>query len=246
MWRLLLAAAFLVFAPAVDAWGQDAFARANELYRREDFAGAEALYREVLAADPRSVAARYNLGNALYRQGRLGGALQHYLGALRRAPRDARARRNVTVVRARLTEELPPAEAAVVAGPLQPPLGWLSAAEIAWAAVGALYALALTGAVAILRPRACRVAAVGAVVIFLAAAAFAMAAARSWALRPQAVVVVHSAGARGGPGTSEPVVLTLPEGAGLRVRGQREGWVFASLPNGLSGWIPADDIGRVP
>jgi uncharacterized protein YraI len=117
---------------------------------------------------------------------------------------------------------------------------------MAWAAVGALYLLALLAALALVRRRARAVAAGGAALILLAATAFGAAAAWSWARRPEALTLVPDARARAGPSADRPAVLALPEGAALRVLLHKEGWAFVSLPNGLSGWVPREEIGVIP
>jgi tetratricopeptide (TPR) repeat protein len=231
---------------AQERTSQEAFEQANALYLRGDLAGAEALYRRVLARLPGSVAARYNLGNALYRQDRAGAALQQYLGALRRAPRDALARRNATAARRRLAADLPPDDRAAIAGPPPAPLGWLSPDEAGWATLAAFYLAASLAVLARVRPAARAVAASGAALILVVAAAFHVAAARARAVRPEALVVSARALARAGPSSERPVVLTLPEGAPLRVGEERGGWAFVSLPNGLSGWVPREEIGFIP
>jgi tetratricopeptide (TPR) repeat protein len=225
---------------------RELFARANRLYQLDDFARAEAMYREVLRELPNSVAARYNLGNALFRQGRTGAALQQYLGALRRSPRDAAARANAGTARRSLSAGLPAGDREVIAAPPGPPASWLSPAEAAWGGVAALYVLALLAAVALSAPRARGVAAGGASVILLAAATLVALGAWARARRPDALVLAPSAQARAGPSLAQPGVLRLPEGAAVDLRQEREGWAFVSLPNGLSGWVPRRDVGLVP
>ncbi len=220
--------------------------RANRLYLLDDPAGAEALYRRALAARPNSVAARYNLGNALFRQGRVGAALQQYLGVLRRAPRDAAARANAEAARRILGADLPPEDRSAIAGPADPPGSWLSPAEAAWAGLATLYLLALVGAAGIVIRRARPVAAGVAAVILLASVALGLLVAWSRARAPEALVVAQAVQARAGPSPGEPAVIALPEGAGVDVREARGDWVFVSLPNGLSGWAPRQDIGRIP
>lgn len=222
------------------------FEQANSLYRSGELSRSESLYRRVLTVLPESAPARHNLGNALYRQRRWGAALQQYLSVLRRWPRDARARNNAAAAHRKLAAELPRESHAVLARPLAFPLSRLSPAEIAWVAVGTLHALALLTAVAVLRPRLRRVAAWSGGVILLAAVAFGVAAGWAWMRRSEALLLAPGAGARAAPSRAQPVVLTLPEGAGLRIVAESGGWALVSLPNGLAGWLPVQDIGRIP
>jgi hypothetical protein len=90
------------------------------------------------------------------------------------------------------------------------------------------------------------VAAGGATVIFLAAAVLACLFAWSRLTAPDALVVAHGAHARAAPAASGAAVVTLPEGAAVRLGEERENWAFVSLPNGLSGWVARSDVGRIP
>jgi hypothetical protein len=246
------AAAFVLSlapAPAGGAGVQSpeaALGRAHDLYAAGRWSEAEALYRSVLDVAPRSVAARHGLGNALYRQERRGAALAQWLGALRRDPGDPPVRRNVAIVRAELAASAGALDAEAVAGPLRPPLDRLSPAAAAWIVAGALVAASLALAAALLAPRARVVATVTLVLILMAAAALAAAAGLAWAARPRALVAAERAQARASPSETAAVALALPEGTALRVRETSRGWAFVSLPNGLSGWLPADEVAVIP
>lgn len=76
------------FAAAATRWPADplvAFAAANHWYGRGDLARAEALYRNVLRADPGQVAARNNLANLLLGRGCREAALREAREAMRLA-----------------------------------------------------------------------------------------------------------------------------------------------------------------
>jgi hypothetical protein len=80
----------------------------------------------------------------------------------------------------------------------------------------------------------------------MAAAALAAAAGLAWAARPRALVAAERAQARASPSETAAVALALPEGTAFRVRETSRGWAFVSLPNGLSGWLPADEVAVIP
>ena len=74
-------------------WGQSAspeelFHQAQAASRENDYARAEKLYREVLAADPDILAARVNLGLACYWQHKSRVALTEFHKALQVSPRE--------------------------------------------------------------------------------------------------------------------------------------------------------------
>ncbi len=64
------------------------FGQAQAASRRNDYAGAEKLYREILRLDPSIVPARVNLGLACYWQGKNRDALAEFERALRASPRE--------------------------------------------------------------------------------------------------------------------------------------------------------------
>lgn len=225
---------------------QTLLARANAVYASQRWSEAERLYRGVLEAAPASTSARHGLGNALYRQGRRGAALAQWIGALRRDPGDAAVRRNVALVRAELAAAAGAFDADAIAAPPQTVLDRLSPAAVAWILAAALDAAAVAFAVALLVRRARVVATVTLVLILVAAAALAAATAIAWAGRPGAVVAAVQGRARASPSETAAVALALPEGTALRPGEARGAWTFVSLPNGLSGWLPADEVAVIP
>jgi tetratricopeptide (TPR) repeat protein len=64
----------------------DLFAEALALSSRRNFVGAESIYREVLAHEPKSAPAYIGLGTARFQQKDFAGAQRHYLKALELDP----------------------------------------------------------------------------------------------------------------------------------------------------------------
>ena len=83
----------LILFCAGSVWGQgtsleDLFHQAQAASRQNDYAKAESLYRQVLAADPEILAARVNLGLACYWQHKNREALTEFHRALQASPRE--------------------------------------------------------------------------------------------------------------------------------------------------------------
>jgi len=57
---------------------------------------------------------------------------------------------------------------------------------------------------------------------------------------PKAIFLTPVVDARSGPGDEYTKIFTVHEGTKVRIRQEREGWYFISLPNGLGGWVPGD------
>jgi uncharacterized protein YgiM (DUF1202 family) len=61
----------------------------------------------------------------------------------------------------------------------------------------------------------------------------------------RAIVMQDRVDVHSGPAADNTVLFTVHEGTRLDVRNQLEGWYQISLPNALSGWIPASTVERV-
>jgi uncharacterized protein YgiM (DUF1202 family) len=68
---------------------------------------------------------------------------------------------------------------------------------------------------------------------------------RAEAGRVEAVVVSENAYVRSGPGEKSPRLAEIHEGLKVRVLGAREGWLQVSLANGITGWIPAEQLEQI-
>lgn len=76
--------------------------QADSAYAADDFAGAAALYQEMMKSEGTSAALYYNLGNCYYRLGKPGLAIVNYERALRLDPSDASAKENLEFVNSRI------------------------------------------------------------------------------------------------------------------------------------------------
>lgn len=248
--RLCRALAFLLaaapFLPARTT-PEELFARANAFYQQGDFAAAERAYRELAAAGIDSGELYYNLGNACFKQNKLGEAVYFWERAARRLPGDADVRENLELARGLVVDRLEVPES-----PL--PLRWLSAAlhrftpsQESWAAFAffvagnvllGIYLLARTPRLA----RCCLAGCLTAAVLFVL-----VSASLAWKLyerthRPEGVIVSQVVEMRSGPGKGYLTVATIHEGLMVRIRGRADDWYQIVLPNGWSGWLPAESL----
>jgi Flp pilus assembly protein TadD len=83
-------AALAAFAPAAAA-ADKAFARAERAVQEGDYEGAEKIFRELLAKEPKDTAARLGLSRALLKQRKHQEAFDHAARVVARAPESARA-----------------------------------------------------------------------------------------------------------------------------------------------------------
>lgn len=82
----------------VRAAGDDPFAKAGELYEKEDFAGAAKLYRQAARSGRQAAIAWFNYANCQARLGNRGEAAQAWRKAIEWAPGFRRARLNLAIL----------------------------------------------------------------------------------------------------------------------------------------------------
>ncbi len=228
----------------------DAFQRAEAFYQEERFPKAIEIYESIRSSGVEDGVLYYNLGNAYFKAGRLGFAILSYERALKLMPGDEDVRANLA-----FADEL-------VSGGLEPPplplaIGWVvdlyrRAAPGALAQVLSLSFLVGGSAVTLLlldRWPSLRTATLavlaGSVAVALLAGASLVAKVRAESNRVEAVVVTENAYVRSGPGESSPRLAEIHEGLKVRILGEREGFLHVSLANGLTGWVPREQVERI-
>ncbi|MDQ6911578.1 MAG: tetratricopeptide repeat protein [Verrucomicrobiota bacterium] len=230
------------FSIASGAEENDAFAKANQEYAAGNFRDAIASYESLLKAGEFSAAVFYDLGNAHFRAGDSGKAILNYERALALEPHHPEAEANLRLVRdkARALElKRSPTERITLQGTATQ---YTVAAAIAFWIV--LFSLA-----GIFFSRRRSPALVGALILSLfvaGCAGFGLYSVESGSEgRDLAIVVAKGTEARLATADSSGTVLALPPGSEVKILSTRGDWVYASLPNDLLGWIPAQSAERV-
>ncbi len=218
-------------------------------YRSGDYAGAEAAWRDVLAAGAVDGHVLYDLGNALYRQGELGGAILAWRQALVLLPREPDARANLVHARGQVRDELAPQ------GHVPPVFFWQHSLALSESAtIGALLLGLALGSWAWLRWRrrrgarelgSLRPAAWVAAVLGLVLIIATLLTARSLDGSPGAVVLAEEIAGRSAVGADGVELFVVHEGAELRALELDAGHVLVALPDGRRGWLPEQAVGLV-
>ena len=241
MW-LLLQAAFTT--PA------DAFRQAEALYQEERYSEAIEIYESIRGSGVEDGVLYYNLGNAYFKAGRLGYAILSYRRALKLMPGDADVRANLA-----FAEEL-------VSSGLEPPplplfVRWIvdlyqtarpgflaQALSFAFVVGGLSFTIFLLDRWPGLRTAAVVVLTASGVAALLSGASL-IAKLRAESNRIEAIVVTENAYVRSGPLESSPRLAEIHEGLEVRILGEREGFLQVSLANGLTGWVPREQVERI-
>lgn len=220
-------------------------ASALEAYRAEDFATAEAHWREALeapGATGRERARLYtNLGNAFARQDDWQRAAAAFEASLRLRPRDERTRAKREL--ARSEAGWPPADRGDLASTTERVLGALTEDEARWLALlGLLPLVACLAGEALRGGRAWRRASWIAAVVWLACTAPCVHT--SWTAPADPVIVIAPGGApaRPEPRDSAGRFERLPSGSEWERLDALPGWTKLAGPEGRDVWVPSDDL----
>jgi tetratricopeptide (TPR) repeat protein len=223
------------------------FDRANASYESGDFNGAESLYRQILDSGIDDAAVFYNLGNACFKQKKLGRAIYYWEKARQMLPRDADTRANLELASLYVVDRVEEAPASLATRWFRRTFGIFTMEQESWIVLGLFLTANALAAVCICtrRPPVAVKALVSACLAGLLALAFAGSLAwKAYEAKHanRGVVVAEKVEIRSGPGTENITVFTLHEGTVLRVHSQVSGWYQVSLPNGWSGWLPANAV----
>lgn len=249
-------AGFLLLAVLAGAGGaaaadppQALFDRAAADYREGKFDEAVKGYEAILDQGVHDPRVHYNLANAYFKQGRLGPAILEYERALRLDPSDDEARDNLVLARGLLRDKVSEPEmqypVRLVKETIESlPSGILTGGFLVfW--FGTWGALGLVPMTASWVRR--RLLGYGALALGLVALTFG--SALLYQVRQVStgvgIVMADRVDVRSGPGEENTVLFTVHEGTRMELRHSVEAWTQVSLPNGLSGWVPARTVAKV-
>ncbi len=234
-------------APAGEEEAVSRFRRANDLYARQDYAGALRLYREIIDQGWESAPVYYNLGNAYFKEGRLGQAILSYRKAEKLSPSDPEIKKNLQYARRSVKDDLaalkPPLftrikESLVRLFPLRT---WFLLTSFLYLLTGLWIITA-----AVFRPLKKLLFPVLKVLLPI----FIMAALLTgfgyfYYSAPRGIVLDKAVVARYGPAEDNASAFELHQGSEVRVARKKNGWIQVILPDGKTGWLPADSLGLI-
>ena len=239
----IIAIALGCFATSVVNGDQETVLQnANQAFHDGRFQEAIDNYTTLLESGRSNAALFYDLGNAWFRLGNLGKAILNYERALALDPRHPEAQANLRLARdeARSLE--------LEKGRIERYVSFGSSNQYTIAASIAFWLTLLAGVrFYFLRRRSAKM-------ICLMILLFALFAGASFATYVMetgvngsalAIVTRKNVDARLATADSAKAVLALPPGSQVKVLKERGDWVYAALPNGLRGWVPAASTERV-
>lgn len=221
----------------------DAFQRGNTAYEQGDFATAITSYEQLVAEGVVDPDVFYNLGNAYYRANKLGAAIANYERALHISPRHEPALRNLEYCVAQTQHQwgkpLPPAwqEGLLMWHDNWTPWAVYRLAVLCWVTFWAVLAVRLWKSNKHLTRAA--------IVLALAAAAFATSAYAKFHPPLIAVAMHDNTPVRFGPAGEETTNFELMQGDRLVIDARREGWAQVRTIDGERGWVEEDALALV-
>jgi hypothetical protein len=245
----LFAVALLPFASAAETPARAGNAAAA--YAKADFATAERLWRESLAAHPTDSVARHNLALALAQQDRFGEAAAHAAAAFVQNPPETAIRWTFLFTSEKAGAVPSPLAGFITPGPLQSLARHASPSQWQRLLIAAAFGVALAIAVLLFNaygPRRLlvrRLAAVFfAICVLLGGTAAASVHAYGLAADVRAVVTWRAGTLRSIPTEADNTqkTTTLPAGSVALADKTFLGWVRLSFENGQTGWVRQEEI----
>lgn len=228
----------------------DAFGQAEKLYQEDRYSEAIEIYESIRGSGVEDGVLYYNLGNAYFKSGRLGLAIVSYERAQMLLPGDEDVRANLAFANTLVSGGL-------AAPPLPLAIGWVveayrrtDPADLAWAlslsflAGGIAVSLLLLDRWPALQTPAFWVLAATIIVSLVAGASLSVKV-QAERNRVEGVVVTENAYVRSGPLESSPRLAEIHEGLKLKIQGEREGFLQVTLANGITGWLPREQVERI-
>ncbi len=225
---------------AVPAHGQ--FEKANQEYAAGQFQQAANDYEALVKTGEYSAAAFYNLGNAYFRTQDFGKAILNYERALALDRNHPEAQANLRIARDEARAlELPtgiPDRLLQIASAKQ---FTIAAAVAFWMAIFVLVRIMFAER----RGAGLTVLCILLITIFGVSGFAAYRLETGNRGRSLAIVTAKDIQARVATADSAGSVLALPPGSEIKIESRRGDWLYASLPNNLRGWIPANSAETV-
>jgi tetratricopeptide (TPR) repeat protein len=223
------------------------FRQTNSLYAQGKYDEAITGYRTILQAGWESGPLYYNLANTYFKLNNLGRAILNYRKAWNLSPGDPEITKNLEYAREGLRDDIAALPLSVWARAkrgviLQFPLGiWIGISAVMY-----LLTIAWLFTALMIHPLRKKSPIVlkwlgGALVLSIIISILAY----SFYQTPGAIILQPTVSVRYGPAESDAAAFKLHEGTEVKVVRRKDGWLQIALPDGKSGWLPADSLGII-
>lgn len=243
---LLLATFHVLIGQNLSVEPGDLFFKANALYEKKNYSGAQILYQQLADGGYSSKELFYNLGNTYYKQKKYGSAVYYYEKAKKLDPYDEDILFNLELTQLYLKDKIvmPPD---FVLYDLSKKVMHFFAMET-WAVLSLVCWFLFVG-VRLLRRiwrtagRAMKIANISAAFCLLFSLVNFAFNFYTHVTVKEAVVLSPVTDVRSEPDNSASILFVLHEGAKAQIRSERSEWIEIRLKDGKVGWIRKDDAG---
>lgn len=226
-------------------------ATGDSLYINNDYAGAIAVYEDILATDGEAADIYYNLGNAYYKSNEIAKAILNYERALLLAPSDGDIKFNLALAQSKIVDKVSEPYRVFFAVWVENVINALAMST--WAVVGIVaFIIFLLAMLLFLFSNKMGARKTGFVfaIILLLTTIFANIAAwhqhDKMTNRTRAIITQPSVTAKSTPDASGTDLFVIHEGRKVNITDDTmRGWKEIELEDGTMGWVPATVLEKI-
>ncbi len=232
------------FAAPMDQW----FERANTFYEKQMYDSALSYYNKIVESGINNCNVYYNIGNVYFRQNKLGLAILNFEKAYKQNPKDADISANLRFAQLNIVDRIP-----MPARSFFNHLSWrlhtlFSLNSQLWILFFCLLFLSLSFAFGLFVSHNVRL-----WLIYIASLCILIGGLLSISVsikiydaekKQFAIVLEKTVDAKNQPDGNK-VLFTVHEGTKFQIKKSFDNWCFVSLPNGVSGWVENDTLGKI-
>jgi tetratricopeptide (TPR) repeat protein len=241
---VVLAVSFTLSAAPVQHW----FEKGNSLYEQQHYDSALTYYRKIIDAGVTNSDVLYNIGNTYYRKGAVGEAILYYEKARKLNPTDPDILTNIRFANLNIVDRIPEPERGFFELILWRMHQYFSLSAQLWLLFGLLMLLAALFSLWLYSGHNVRL-----WIVYFGVLVFAITLLNGISTGIKiyheesveyAIVLDSSVDAYNEPNGTK-VLFTAHEGTKFRIRKSLDSWLLVNLPNGVSGWVEDDALGRI-
>lgn len=240
---VILSAGILSAAP-VDHW----FSKANGLYEEKQYDSAVVYYNKILEAGTQNSDVFYNLGNAYFRLHKLGQAILNYEKARKLSPTDQDILANIRFAQLNIIDRVPEPQRSFFETILWHLHTLFTHNTQIWILLACILFLCLSFALGLFASHNIRL-----WLIYTAGLCIILSVMLGISIgikiydsekKHYGIVLEKTVDAKNQPAGTK-VLFTVHEGTKFQIKKSVDNWIFVTLPNGVSGWVEDDALGRI-
>ena len=224
--------------------------QANTAYINGDYAGAAAMYEQIVSDGYVGAPLFYNLGNAYFKAGELGRSILNYNKALRLSPYDKDTEYNLSVANSYIKDRIEQVPEFFLSRWLH---SWRSTLDSnAWALCSLiLLAVTLGGVLLFLVAERKALRKTGfftgivAAILFVFATSFSIIEGNELKDATEAIVIAQSAAVKSSPDSTGSDLFIIHEGTKVEVLSSFDGWTEIMIADGNKGWVIDEAVERI-